>query len=63
MYYGHSHILRVENDKKNNIICINPGAAGKHGFHKKRTMIRFNLNKKKIENMEIVELGNRSSLS
>ena len=63
LIYGHSHILRVENDKKNNIICINPGAAGKHGFHKKRTMIRFNLNKKKIENMEIVELGNRSSLS
>ncbi len=63
LIYGHSHILKVENDKKNNILCINPGAAGKHGFHKKRTMIRFNLNKKKIENMEIVELGNRSSLS
>ena len=63
LIYGHSHILRVENDKKNDIICINPGAAGKHGFHKKRTMIRFNLNEKKIENMEIVELGNRSSLS
>lgn len=63
LIYGHSHILKVENDKKNDIICINPGAAGKHGFHKKRTMIRFNLNEKKIENMEIVELGNRSSLS
>ena len=63
LIYGHSHILRVENDKINDIICINPGAAGKHGFHKKRTMIRFNLNEKKIENMVIVELGNRSSLS
>ena len=63
LIYGHSHILKVENDKKNDIICINPGSAGKHGFHKKRTMIRFNLNEKKIENMEIVELGNRSSLS
>ena len=63
LIYGHSHILRVENDKTNDIICINPGAAGKHGFHKKRTMIRFNLNEKKIENMEIIELGNRSSLS
>tara|TARA_B100000963_G_scaffold170959_2_gene148765 strand:+ start:2294 stop:2788 length:495 start_codon:yes stop_codon:yes gene_type:complete len=59
LIYGHSHILRVENDKKNDIICINPGSAGKYGFHKKRTMIRFNLNKKKIENMEIIELGNR----
>ena len=63
LIYGHSHILRVENDKKNDIICINPGAAGKHGFHKKRTILRFNLNKKKIKNMEIIELGNRSSLS
>ena len=63
LIYGHSHILRVENDKKNDIICINPGAAGKHGFHKKRTMIRFSLHEKKIENMEIIELGNRSSLS
>ena len=60
---GHSHILKIENDKKNNLLCINPGAAGRHGFHKKRTMIRFNLNNKQIEKTEIIELGNRSSLS
>jgi hypothetical protein len=41
---------------------MNPGAAGRHGFHKKRTMIRFEINEEKIENMDIIELGNRSSL-
>ena len=63
LIYGHSHILKIENDEKNNLLCINPGAAGRHGFHKKRTMIRFNLNNKQIEKSEIIELGDRSSLS
>ena len=57
---GHSHILKVEYDKKNHVLFMNPGAAGRHGFHKKRTMIRFEINQDKIENMEIIELGNRS---
>ena len=60
---GHSHILKVEYDKANNLLYLNPGAAGRHGFHKKRTMIRFKINGKEIENMEIIELGNRSKLS
>ena len=59
---GHSHILKVEYDKTNRVLFMNPGAAGRHGFHNKRTMIRFEINKDKIENMEIIELGNRSSL-
>lgn len=59
---GHSHILKVEFDKVNNVLFMNPGAAGRHGFHKKRTMIRFEINDEKIENMEIIELGNRSKL-
>ena len=59
LIYGHSHILKVEKDKKNNILCVNPGAAGKYGFHKKRTMIRFSLIDKQIENMEIIEIGDR----
>ena len=59
---GHSHILKVEFDKVNNVLFINPGAAGRHGFHKKRTMIRFEINEEKIENMEVIELGNRSKL-
>ena len=59
---GHSHILKVEFDKVNNVLFMNPGAAGRHGFHKKRTMIRFEINEEKIENMEVIELGNRSKL-
>ena len=59
---GHSHILKVEYDKTNRVLFMNPGAAGRHGFHKKRTMIRFEINEEKIENMDIIELGNRSSL-
>ena len=59
---GHSHILKVEYDKTNRVLFMNPGAAGRLGFHNKRTMIRFEINKDKIENMEIIELGNRSSL-
>ena len=58
----HSHILKVEFDKVNNVLFMNPGAAGRHGFHKKRTMIRFEINEEKIENMEVIELGNRSKL-
>ena len=53
---GHSHILKVIYDKKNNHLFINPGAAGKYGFHKKKTIIRFEINQNKIENLEIIEL-------
>lgn len=60
---GHSHILKIEFDKINNVLYLNPGAVGRHGFHNKRTMIRFEINEDKIENMEIIELGNRSKLS
>jgi predicted phosphodiesterase len=54
--------LKVKFDKKNDVLCINPGAAGRHGFHNKRTMIRFEINQSSIENMEIIELGERSRL-
>jgi len=52
---GHSHILKVMPDKRYNLIHFNPGAAGKHGFHKLRTMLRFTIDGKKIENLEVVE--------
>ena len=58
---GHSHILKVVYDKKLNVLHLNPGAAGNHGFHKIRTMLRFELNKGKIENMEVIELAKRGS--
>lgn len=56
---GHSHILKVMFDKKLNLLHMNPGAAGKHGFHKVRTMLRFEINEDKISNLEIVELAKR----
>ncbi len=56
---GHSHILKVMYDKNNNILHMNPGAAGKKGFHHKRTMLRFELDKGNIQNLEVIELGNR----
>ncbi len=57
---GHSHILKVMFDKKLNTLHLNPGAAGKHGFHQVRTMLRFEINNDKIENLEIIELEKRS---
>ena len=48
---GHSHILKVMPDKQYNLLHMNPGAAGKHGFHKIRTLLKFNVNGKKIENV------------
>ena len=60
---GHSHILKVMSDKKlKNMLCINPGAAGVHGFHKVKTIIRFEINEGKISNMQAIELGSRSEL-
>jgi len=56
---GHSHILKVQFDKEFNLLHINPGAAGKHGFHKVRTMVRFELDNGEIKNMEVIELGKR----
>ena len=65
---GHSHILKVVNDKKLQCLHMNPGAAGQHGFHKMRTMLRFEVvqgeptKKGRIENLEVIELGNRGRL-
>jgi len=56
---GHSHILKVQYDKKLQSLHLNPGAAGKHGFHKVRTMLRFEINGSDIKNMEIIELEQR----
>lgn len=54
---GHSHILKVIYDKRYNCLTINPGAAGKYGFHKVRTLIRFNINGKDIRELEVIELS------
>lgn len=56
---GHSHILKVIFDPKIQCLHINPGAAGRSGWHKVRTLIRFCISDEKIINLEVIELGNR----
>lgn len=56
---GHSHILKAMFDQKNNLLHLNPGAVGKVGWHQMRTMMRFEIHKDKIENLEIIELGKK----
>jgi len=53
---GHSHILKIMNDKKNNLLYLNPGAAGDHGIHQVKTIIKFNIDKKNIKDLKIIEL-------
>jgi len=57
---GHSHILKVMNDKQLRLLHINPGAAGLYGFHLVRTMIRFTIEGENIKDLEVVELGKRA---
>jgi hypothetical protein len=52
---GHSHILKVMHDKKLNLLHMNPGAVGKQGLHKVRTMLRFTIDGDKIDNLEVIE--------
>lgn len=56
---GHSHILKVMNDKNLGLLHMNPGACGKRGLHKVRTMLRFQIEGKEIKDLEVIELGNR----
>lgn len=54
---GHSHILKVIYDKKLDCLHMNPGAAGKYGFHRVRTLLRFVLDEGDIKNLEVIEIG------
>ena len=54
---GHSNILKVMNDPKNHLLHMNPGAAGKIGWHQTRTMLKFEIDGDKIENLEVVDFG------
>ncbi|TLX72825.1 metallophosphoesterase family protein [Labilibacter sediminis] len=56
---GHSHILKVIYDDKINCLHINPGAAGRSGFHAVRTAIRFTLDNGEIKDLEVIELDNK----
>lgn len=58
---GHSHILKVQNDLQKKLLHMNPGAAGRSGFHQMRTLLRFTIDEDRIENLEVAELGRRSA--
>lgn len=58
---GHSHILKVMYDSKLSLLHMNPGAAGINGFHKVRTLLRFVIEGDKIKDLEVIELGPRTS--
>lgn len=59
---GHSHILKVEFDKVNQVLFMNPGASGNHGFHKMKTLLRFSVVDGRVKDLEVVELGKRGAL-
>jgi putative phosphoesterase len=56
---GHSHILKIMYDNKFECLHINPGAAGKQGWHKVRTLVRFVIDGADIRDCEVIELGKR----
>jgi putative phosphoesterase len=56
---GHSHILLVKMDPRFNMLWMNPGACGNHGFHKVKTLLRFDLEGGEIKNLEAIEIGTR----
>lgn len=60
---GHSHILRMERDKKfDEMLYLNPGAAGHHGFHQKRTLVKFTMDGGTISKFRLIELGPRGRI-
>lgn len=56
---GHSHILKVQYDQKIECLHLNPGAAGKQGWQKVRTLMRFSITGGKIHDLEVIELGKK----
>jgi putative phosphoesterase len=60
---GHSHILKIGRDAEHgNLLFVNPGAAGNHGFHVMKTVVRFEILTGEVRNMEVIELGRRGAL-
>ncbi len=59
---GHSHILKVMRDSTFNLLHMNPGAIGIHGFHTKRTMLQFEVNEGKINDLNVIDLGKRGKI-
>jgi hypothetical protein len=59
---GHSHIPKAIPDKERNLLHLNPGAAGTQGFHKIRTMMRFEIGEEGVTNLQLIELGVRGKI-
>jgi len=60
---GHSHILKVLPDNKHDLLHMNPGAYGHHGFHIVRTLLKFSIENGKIFDLKAIELGLRGTIS
>ncbi len=60
---GHSHICKVIKDKTYNLLHMNPGAYGHHGFHKIRTILKFEIDGNRISNLRVIELGIRGLIT
>lgn len=60
---GHSHILKVMFDKEHDLLHINPGACGVHGFHVVKTAVQFGIDGAEIKNLAVIELGKRTALT
>jgi len=58
---GHSHILKVIFDKKNKLLHMNPGAAGRSGLHKKITMLQFLIDGKEIRALDVIEISRKQN--
>ena len=58
---GHSHILKVMYDKKNQLLHMNPGAIGDYGIHKVKTILCFTIEGKEIKNLRVVEFPRSKS--
>ncbi len=58
---GHSHILKVLYDRTLKCLHINPGAAGVQGWHRTRTLVRFTVDRQEFKDLEVIELGEKSS--
>ena len=56
---GHSHILKIQFDEKLQCLHMNPGAAGRQGWHHMRTLIRFTIDGNNMKDCEVIELGKR----
>ena len=60
---GHSHILKVMPDHKRSLLHMNPGACGTHGFHRVRTMLRFEIEQGRVVQPAAIELGARGRVA